>query len=98
MIDIRKSKANVLAAACVISIPVIAVWQFRLFIISQGAQGIADVSGVANHLWWAVGAGLAACVAGFYLFSVLVRYDAFNSPTYAASPRRSEFSPRGAVQ
>ena len=81
MINIRKSKANVLAAACTISIAVIAVWQFRLFVISQGAQGVADMSGVTHHLWWAVGAGLLACVASFYVFSVLVRYDKSNEMT-----------------
>ena len=76
MINIRKIKANVLAAAAVtISIAVIAVWQFRLFVTHQGPQGIADASGGAHHLWWAVGAGLVACVASFYVFSVLARYD-----------------------
>jgi len=81
VINIRKSKANVLAAACTISIAVIAIWQFRLFVISQEAQGVADMSGVTHHLWWAVGPGLAACVAGFYVFSVLVRYDEGNEKT-----------------
>lgn len=76
MINIRKSKANVLAATAVtVSIAAMAVWQFRLFVISQGPQGAADMSGGAGHLWWAVGAGLVACVASFYVFSVLVRYD-----------------------
>ena len=78
MNNIRKSKANVLAAACTSSIAVIAVWQFRLFVMSQGAQGVADMSGGTHHLWWAVGAGLAACAAGFHVFSVLVRYDEGN--------------------
>jgi cytosine/uracil/thiamine/allantoin permease len=74
--SIRKSKLNVWAAAAVtISIATMAVWQFRLFVIAQGSQGIADMSGGAHHLWWAVGAGLVACVASFYVFSVLVQYD-----------------------
>jgi glycerol-3-phosphate acyltransferase PlsY len=75
MINIRESKANVLAAACTISIAVIAIWQFRLFVSFQGAQGVADMSGATHHLWWAASAGIVACVASFYLFSVLVRYD-----------------------
>jgi hypothetical protein len=79
MINIRKSNANVLAAAVsTISIAAIAVWQFRLFVIYQGAQGIADTTGGTHHLWWAIGAGLAACIVSFYVFSALVRYDKSN--------------------
>ena len=79
MIDVRKAKTNVVAAAVgTISIAVIAVWQFRLFVMYQGSQGVADMSGGTQHLWQALGAGLMACVVGVYVFSVFVRYDEGN--------------------
>jgi hypothetical protein len=82
VINIGEIKANVLATAAVtVSIAVIAVWQFRLFVTYEGPQGLADMSGGTHHLWWAVGAGLAACVASFYVFSALARHDEGNGMT-----------------
>jgi hypothetical protein len=73
---IRKSRTKVLAAAIsIISIAAIAIWQFRLFVTHTGPQGVFDAQGGTHHLWWAVGAGLVACVAGFLVLSVFVRYD-----------------------
>ena len=76
MINIRKNRTNVVAAAIsTVSIAAIAVWQFRLFVTYQGARGLADMSGGTHHLWWAVGAGLVACMASVYVFSIYARYD-----------------------
>jgi Kef-type K+ transport system membrane component KefB len=77
--NLKKSPTNVLAAVVgVMSIAAIAVWQFYLFVTFKNTQGIVDVQGGTQHLWWAIGAALIACLAGFLLFSVFVRYDKDN--------------------
>lgn len=77
--NLRKSPANVLAAVIgVTSIAAIAIWQFYLFVTFKNAQGLVDVQGGTQHLWWAISAALMACLAGFLVFSVFVRYDKDN--------------------
>ncbi len=77
--NLRKSPANILAAVIgVTSIAAIAIWQFYLFVTFKNAQGLVDVQGGTQHLWWAIGAALIACLAGFLVFSVFVRYDKDN--------------------
>jgi hypothetical protein len=72
---VRKSLATVLASiGGVILLAALAVWQFYEFVIFRNA-GIADVQGGSLHLWLAIGAALIACVAGFFVFSVFLRYD-----------------------
>ena len=74
--NIRKSPINVLAAVIgLMSFAAIASWQFYLFVTFKDSQGLVDVQGGTHHLWWAVGAALIACLAGFVVFSVFVRYD-----------------------
>jgi hypothetical protein len=76
---IRKSLTNVLAAvAGVIAIAAVAVWQFYLFVTFRTLHGAMDVQGGAIHLWLAIGAALIACLAGFFVFSVFLRYDKNN--------------------
>ena len=75
MINIRKSKTNVLAAAVAVSIATLAVWQFSLLVMSRGSHGIGDASIGTHHLWWAAGAELMACVVSFYVISALARHD-----------------------
>lgn len=73
---IRKSLTNVLSAVCgVIVIAAVAVWQFYLFVSFRGSHGQMDLQGGAMHLWLAIGAALMACLAGFLVFSVFLRYD-----------------------
>jgi hypothetical protein len=73
---IRKSLTNVLASVIgVMLIATIAIWQFYLFVTFKDAQGIMDVQGGTYHLWWAIGAALIACLSGFFVFSVFLRYD-----------------------
>jgi hypothetical protein len=77
--NITKSLNNVLAAvAGMISFMVIAIWQFYLFVTFRDSQGFLDAQGGTYHLWWASGAAIAACLAGFIVFSVFTRYDKTN--------------------
>jgi Kef-type K+ transport system membrane component KefB len=73
---LRKSLTNILAAVlAVMLIAAIAIWQFYLFVTFTNAQGVVDVQGGTYHLWWATGAALIACLAGFFVFSAFLRYD-----------------------
>lgn len=74
--NIKKSSTNVSAAVIVLlSSAAIAIWQFYLFVKYTDSQGLLDTQGGAHHLWWAIGAALIACFAGFFVFSIFVRYD-----------------------
>jgi hypothetical protein len=76
---IRKSLTNVLASvAGVIAIAAVAVWQFYVFVTFKTSHGAWDVQGGTIHLWLAIGAALIACLAGFLVFSVFLRYDKSN--------------------
>lgn len=76
---IRKSLTNVLVAVVgIILFAAIAVWQFYLFATFNNSQSIVGMQGGAHHLWWAIGVGLIACVASFFVFSVFLRYDKDN--------------------
>ena len=73
---IRKSLTNVLAAVVgVIAIAAVAVWQFYIFVTFKTSQGVMDAQGGTIHLWLAIGAAMLACLAGFLVFSVFLRYD-----------------------
>lgn len=77
--NIRKSPTNVLAAViALMSIAAVAIWQFYLFATFRNSQGLVDAQGGTHHLWWAIAAGLIACLAGVFVFSVFVRYDETN--------------------
>ena len=72
----RKSRKNLLAAVIgVMSIAAIAVWQFWMFVTFKNVAGVVDVQGGKQHLWWAIGFSLFACIAAFLFFSVFLRYD-----------------------
>jgi hypothetical protein len=74
--NIRKSSTNVLAAViALMSFAAISIWQFYLIAKYEDSQGLLDLQGGIQHLWWAIGAALIACLAGFCLFSIFVRYD-----------------------
>lgn len=73
---IRKSLTNVLAAmAVVIAAAAVALWQFYQFVTFSDARGILDVQGGAYHLWWAIGAALFACLAGYFVFSIFLQQE-----------------------
>jgi hypothetical protein len=76
---IRKSLTNVLLAVTgVTALAAVAVWQFYLLATFRTSHGVLDVQGGSIHLWLAIGAVFAACLAGFLVFSVFLRYDKDN--------------------
>ena len=79
MTDIRKSGTNVLAmVVAVLALAAMAIWQFYSFATFKSLQGFGDAQGGAHHFWWGLGAALFACVIGFFVFSVFLRYDKNN--------------------
>jgi UDP-N-acetylmuramyl pentapeptide phosphotransferase/UDP-N-acetylglucosamine-1-phosphate transferase len=79
MSNIRKSGMNILAMVVgVIALAAMAIWQFYSFATFKDSQGIGDPQGGAHHFWWGLGAALVACIIGFFLFSVFLRYDRDN--------------------
>jgi len=73
---VRKNLTNVVASIIgVILIVAIAVWQFYLFVTFRNSQGIVDLQGGTHHLWWAILMTVVACVVGFAVFSIFLRYD-----------------------
>ena len=70
----RVTKTSIAVIGLVV-LATIAAWQFYLFAVFKDAEGIADAQGGTLHLWLAIGLALLVCVAGFFLFSRLLRYD-----------------------
>ena len=58
-----------------ITLIAIAIWQFMLFATFKNSQGILESDGGGHHFWWGLTAALAACIIGFFVFSVFLRYD-----------------------
>jgi heme exporter protein D len=84
---IRKSPGNVIASiGGVILVAAFAVWQFYQFVTFKSAGDVFDVQGGTLHLWLAIGATLIACVAGFFVFSVFLRYDRDDEIHITSSP------------
>jgi heme/copper-type cytochrome/quinol oxidase subunit 2 len=74
--SLRNRSTNIWAAViALMTFAAVAIWQFYLFAKYEDSRGLLDVQGGAHHLWWAIGATLIACIAGFYVFSIFVRYD-----------------------
>jgi hypothetical protein len=63
------------AAIGLMSMGIIAVRPFYHFVTFSGSRRLLDVQGGAHQLWWAIGATMLACLAGFFVFSFFVRYD-----------------------
>ncbi len=76
--DITKSYARILMLLGLAIFAAIAAWQFYLFAVFRGADGIADVQGGTIHLWVAIGIGLVTCVGAFFVISSFRRYDRRN--------------------
>lgn len=76
MSNIKKSGMNIVAlSAGVVALAAAAVWQFYRFATFKDSEGVVDVQGGTHHFWWGLGAALLACIIGFFVFSVLLRYD-----------------------
>ena len=74
-----QKKSSVKSLAAVIGLAAVAAfgaWQFYLFVIFKDSQGVADVQGGTIHLWLAIGVAVIVCIAGVFLFSRFLRYDA----------------------
>jgi hypothetical protein len=79
MVTIKKSGMNVLAMVVgMLALAAVAIWQFYSFATFKGLQGLGDAQGGAHHFWWGIGASLLACIIGFFVFSVFLRYDKDN--------------------
>ena len=62
----------------VIAVPVLlvlAAWQFYLFATFKSVDGVIDIQGGRLHLWIAIATTLLASVVGFFVLSLLLRYD-----------------------
>ena len=89
----KKSRNNLLSAIIVVtSIAVIAVWQFYMFVTFKNTNGIVDVQGGMQHLWWAIGFGLLACTGAVLFFSVFLRYDSSDEMHITSPPPRRNLS------
>jgi hypothetical protein len=89
----KKSRKTFLSALIIVmSIAVIAVWQFYMFVTFKNPNGIVDVQGGIQHLWWAIGIGLLACTAAFLFFSVFLRYDRNDEMHITSPPPRRSLS------
>jgi hypothetical protein len=77
--DQKKSATKTLIAVLgLAALGAVAAWQFYLFAVFKNADGAVDIQGGTVHLWLAIGATLVVCIAGFFLFSRIVRYDQGN--------------------
>ena len=86
---VRKSLSNVLVSiGGVIIVAALAIWQFYVFVTFRSANGALDTQGGALHLWLAIGAAVLACVAGFFVFSVFLRYDRDDEMHITSPPAR----------
>jgi hypothetical protein len=72
----EKTQKNLLPGLIgVISLAAVAVWQFYAFVTFKDETGLVDLQGGRLHLWLAVGLGLLACIAAFFILSVFLRHD-----------------------
>lgn len=72
----QKTRKNLLPAVIgVISLAGVAIWQFYVFVTFKDETGLVDVQGGRLHLWVAVGLALIACIAAFFILSVLLSSD-----------------------
>jgi hypothetical protein len=86
-VDITKSYARILLLPGLAIFAAIAAWQFYLFAVFRGTDGVVDVQGGTIHLWFAIGIGLITCVGAFFLISSFRRHDRRNE-MHIASPGR----------
>jgi hypothetical protein len=71
----RKQGSVLLAVIAMSVFAAVALWQFYVFVTFSRVDGTLDPQGGRQHLWWSLAAGAIACIAGFFVFSRLVRYD-----------------------
>ena len=87
MNSIKKSGMNIVAMAVgVIALGAMAIWQFYRFATFKDSAGTVDLQGGGHHFWWGLGAALLACIIGFFVFSVVLRYDKDKELHITSSP------------
>jgi hypothetical protein len=76
MSNMKKSGMNLLLMAVGgVALAATAIWQFYRFATFRDSGGSIDLQGGGHHFWLGLGAALLACIIGFFIFSVLLRYD-----------------------
>lgn len=85
MINRNRSRTVLPAVLAMSSLAAVALWQFYTFVTFASADGAADIQGERRHFWWASAFAAGACVAGFFVFSLLMRYDR-NAEMHITSP------------
>lgn len=70
----RKTR-SILPVTAMAILAAVAVWQFYAFATFRNVAGTVDLQGGRQHLWWAIGFAVSACVAAFFVFSAAMRYD-----------------------
>jgi len=71
----QKNTRTFMAVTGLAALGAFAALQFYLFAVFKNADRIVDVQGGTVHFWLAIGSTFAVCIAGFFLFSGLLRYD-----------------------
>ena len=90
---IRKSLGSIVASiAFVVLALALSIWQFYRFVTFSDANGVS-IQGGSLHLWLAIGSALTACIAGFFVFSVFLRYDRDDEMHITLAPPRAMLRP-----
>jgi hypothetical protein len=79
---------KILSVVGLILLAAVAGWQFYVFATFKDVNGAVDVQGGTLHLWFALGTAILVCVAGFFLFSKLLRYDKRNEMHITSAGQR----------
>jgi hypothetical protein len=77
-VDITKSYARILMLIGLVIFAAIAAWQFYLFAVFRGTDGVVDVQGGTTHLWFAIVIGVLTCIGAFFVISSFRSYDGGN--------------------
>ena len=85
--NVKRNSSGVFATMIAVAVLLsVAVWQFYLFVTFK-TNGIADTQGGQGHMWVAIIAAVFACLAGFFVFSVFLRYDREDEMHITSAPR-----------
>ena len=60
-------------------------WELFLFVVKQDPSGLSTGGGI-SHLWWALGAGITACIAGMLMFRFFDRHEKTKWSKVALTP------------
>ena len=86
----KKNSTRVIGSLLLLlSVVVIAIWQFYKYVTFSDSSGVLKVEGGSIHLMFAVIMSALACVIAFLVFSVFLSYDREDELhiTFAPAPR-----------